>query len=50
MAKLIGGHETRRTTTRDLVFEEEDEGDVNTKIQVTNGGDPFVATYELEHL
>jgi hypothetical protein len=49
VASLVGGHETKRTT-RDLVFEEEDEGDVNTKKQVTAEGDPFVATYELEHM
>jgi hypothetical protein len=50
VAELLGGHETKRTTTRDLVFEEEDEGDVNTKTQVSNDGDAFVATYELEHI
>jgi hypothetical protein len=49
VASLVNGHERKRTT-RDLVFEEEDEGDVNTKIQITAEGDPFVAIYELEHL
>ncbi|MDR1084627.1 MAG: DUF4384 domain-containing protein [Deltaproteobacteria bacterium] len=49
VARLVDGHEKKRRTTRDLVFEEEDEEDVNTKTQVTAEGDPFVATYELEH-
>jgi hypothetical protein len=35
--------------TRDLVFEEEDEEEVNTKTQVAPKGDPFVAMYELIH-
>ena len=48
IAKRVDGHETKRTT-RDLVFEEEDDGDVNTKTQETADGEPFVATYELEH-
>ena len=45
---IVNGHETKRTT-RDLVFEEEDEKDVNTKSQKANGDEPFVATYELTH-
>ena len=48
VASIVDGHETKRTT-RDLVFEEEDEGDVNTKSQKANGDEPFVATYELVH-
>jgi hypothetical protein len=48
VAGLVDGHEEKRTT-RDLVFEEEDEGDVNTKTQITKSDDVFVATYELEH-
>jgi len=48
VAALISGHEEKRTT-RDLVFEEEDQGDVNTKTQETADGEPFVATYELVH-
>lgn len=48
VAGLIDGHEKKRTT-RDLVFEEEDQGDVNTKTQETPDGEPFVATYELVH-
>jgi hypothetical protein len=35
--------------TRDLVFEEEDEEEVNTKTQVAPKGEPFVAMYELIH-
>jgi hypothetical protein len=49
VASLVSSHETKRTTTRDLVFEEEDEGDVNTKTQTTSEGEPFVAVYELDH-
>jgi hypothetical protein len=45
---VVNGHESKRTT-RDLVFEEEDDNDVNTKTQVTPGNEPFVATYELVH-
>ena len=48
VAGLIDGHENKRTT-RDLVFEEEDQGDVNTKTQETADGEPFVATYDLVH-
>jgi hypothetical protein len=48
VASMVDTHETKRTT-RDLVFEEEDENDVNTKTQVTAENEPFVATYELEH-
>jgi hypothetical protein len=48
VASLIDGHENKRTT-RDLVFEEEDQGDVNTKTQETADGEPFVATYDLVH-
>lgn len=48
IAQVVNGHETKRTT-RDLVFEEEDEKDVNTKAQVSPGNEPFVATYELMH-
>jgi hypothetical protein len=35
--------------TRDLVFEDEDEEEVNTKTQVAPKGEPFVAMYELIH-
>jgi hypothetical protein len=45
---VVNGHEKKRTT-RDLVFEEEDDNDVNTKTQVTPDNEPFVATYELVH-
>jgi hypothetical protein len=45
---VVNGHETKRTT-RDLVFEEEDNADVNTKTQVSPDNEPFVATYELVH-
>lgn len=40
---------TAKRTTRDLVFEDEDEGDVNTKQQVAPKGEPFVAHYVLTH-
>lgn len=48
VADVVNGHEKKRTT-RDLVFEEEDDEDVNTKSQKANGDEPFVATYELVH-
>lgn len=48
VSSIVNGHEKKRTT-RDLVFEEEDDGDVNTKSQKANGNEPFVATYELSH-
>lgn len=35
--------------SRDLVFEEENDEDVNTKSQVAPKGEPFVALYELVH-
>ena len=35
--------------TRDLVFEDEDDEEVNTKTQVAPKGEPFVALYELVH-
>ena len=40
---------TAKRTTRDLVFDDEDEGDVNTKQQVAPKGEPFVAHYVLTH-
>ncbi|MDR3087076.1 MAG: DUF4384 domain-containing protein [Azoarcus sp.] len=40
---------TSKRKTRDLVFEDEDEDDVNTKTQVAPKGEPFVAMYELVH-
>ena len=40
---------TPKRTTRDLVFDDEDEGDVNTKQQVAPKGEPFVAHYVLTH-
>lgn len=48
IAAMIDSHEKKRTS-RDLVFEEENENDVNTKTQVADGKEAFVATYELEH-
>lgn len=48
VAGIVSSHETKRTT-RDLVFEEEDVDDVNTKSQKAEGNEPFVATYELTH-
>jgi hypothetical protein len=35
--------------TRDLVFEDEDDEEVNTKTQVAPKGEPFVSMYELVH-
>lgn len=48
VSSIVNKHETKRTT-RDLVFEEEDDEDVNTKSQKAEGDEPFVATYELMH-
>lgn len=48
VSEVVDGHEKKRAT-RDLVFEEEDDEDVNTKSQKANGDEPFVATYELTH-
>lgn len=48
LAQVVDSHEKKRTT-RDLVFEEEDDEDVNTKSQKANGDEPFVATWELVH-
>jgi hypothetical protein len=39
----------QRTTTRDLVFEDEEEEDVTTKTQAGAAGQPFVALYNLNH-
>ena len=40
---------TPKRTTRALDFDDEDEGDVNTKQQVAPKGEPFVAHYVLTH-
>lgn len=48
IAAVVNGHENKRTT-RDLVFEEEDDADVNTKKQTSTDNEPFVAIYELAH-
>lgn len=48
VSRMINGNEKKRTT-RDLVFEEEDDDVVNTKSQKANGDEPFVAVYELIH-
>jgi hypothetical protein len=40
---------TKKTKTRDLVFEDEDDQEVNTKTQAGTSGEPFVAYYELIH-
>lgn len=40
---------TNKRKTRDLVFEDEDDEEVNTKTQVAPKGEPFVALYELVH-
>lgn len=38
-----------KRATRDLVFEDDDKGDVNTKQQTAPKGEPFVAHYKLTH-
>jgi hypothetical protein len=40
---------TKKAATRDLVFEDDDEEEVNTKTQASSSGDPFVAHYSLIH-
>ena len=49
LAKLEEKNTSSKRTTRDLVFEDEDEGDVNTKQQVAPKGEPFAAHYVLTH-
>lgn len=39
----------QKRTTRDLVFEEDEEENVNTKTQEAEAGEPFVAGYTLTH-
>lgn len=41
--------QTKKRATRDLVFEEEEEGDVNTKTQQASPEEPFVTSYTLKH-
>lgn len=41
--------EERKSSTRDLVFEEEDEEDINTAQQSAPVGEPFVVQYVLKH-
>ena len=48
ISSVVNRHENKRTT-RDLVFEEEDDQDVNTKTQTSKDKEPFIATYELIH-
>jgi hypothetical protein len=45
---LVNKNEGKRKT-RDLVFDDEDQGSVNTKKQSTPGEEPFVAHYVLTH-
>ena len=40
---------TEQRKTRDLVFEDDNSGDVNTQKQVAPKGEPFVAHYVLTH-
>lgn len=39
----------KKRTTRDLVFEEDEEENVSTKTQEAEAGEPFVAGYTLKH-
>lgn len=48
VALLDQGNASKRTT-RDLVFEDEDDNDVNTKSQQAAKGTPFVTHYVLTH-
>jgi hypothetical protein len=40
---------SNKRATRDLVFEDEDEEEVNTQTQLAPKGEPFVAHYVLQH-
>lgn len=48
VAELEKEHAQKRTT-RDLVFDDEEEEDVSTKKQEAPKGEPFVAGYTLKH-
>ncbi len=49
-ANKAGAAGANDRTTRDLVFEDEDEGDVNTKKQTTEKGKPMVTHFTLNHI
>lgn len=48
-AAALEQQNTAKRTTRDLVFEDEEEGDVSTKTQQVSAGTPFVERYTLQH-
>lgn len=48
LAALESANESKRKT-RDLVFEEEEEDTINTKMQEGNSSEPFVSSYTLKH-
>lgn len=50
LLEATSAQEERKSSNRDLVFEDEDEGAVNTVAQETPKGEPFVAFYTLKHL
>ncbi len=43
------GDDAEKRTTRDLVFDDEDSGDVNTKSQTAPKGQPLVTNFVLTH-
>lgn len=45
----IEDENTSKRRSRDLVFDDEDDEDVNTKTQVAPKGEPLVAVFELVH-
>lgn len=45
----IESSNTSKRRSRDLVFEDEDDEDINTKTQVAPRGEPMVALFELVH-
>ena len=45
----IEDNNTSKRRSRDLVFDDEDDEDVNTKTQVAPKGEPMVAVFELVH-
>lgn len=46
VADVVSGHEQKRTAG-ELLFEEEDDDDVNEQYQLADGEQPFVGRYEL---
>lgn len=48
VADIVNAHEQKRTAS-ELIFEEEDDEDVNTQSQLADGETVFVGNYEISH-